>query len=620
MNKIFKNVIAASLLFLTVLIFNQNIILADTRYVSKTGTSIPPYTSWETASDSIQKCIDISSFGDTIYVANGVYKEQIIMIPGLFLIGAGLDSCVIDSRDLVTTWDATSVEVKDSCLFTGFHIYVSHNSNIGAGIVVSGNCLISHNQIRRGLFGIWSEATGQAIPVLYKNNVYDFTRSFEIFNSSALIRGNLITSASDRAINLGSWEYHKPIIDSNYITSDAFGIFMGFTSGMKIIISNNVIKLKESSAHAIFGGATDTGWVYNNLVLCENCDNSHLGINNATGYPTFNYNNFVGGNFKSGAIDAGDKNVIINNTVIGNYQGIVKNSSTSPVIKYNNSWNNVINFGGFTPDSTNISVDPMVVNPDSLLGKLDFHLQMYSPLIDAGDPSILDKNGSRSDIGLYGGPFGESYPYQDLPPRIPSNFTAVFDTTNILLSWNKNTEADFRFYKLYRDTTAGFQIDSTKLISEQTDTSFIQVPPVGIEKLFYKLTAVDNQLNESAPSDELQIILTSVKEVPVVVSNYVLYQNYPNPFNPSTKISYRLKERGYVKLYVYDITGETVAALVNETQEAGYYEVEFTGEPTVKDMSLIDRISSGIYIYRLMVRGDNNTPVFTDTKKMIYLK
>ena len=51
--------------------------------------------------------------------------------------------------------------------------------------------------------------------------------------------------------------------------------------------------------------------------------------------------------------------------------------------------------------------------------------RIFSRLIDAGDPSILDKDGSRSDIGLYGGPFGESYKYIDLAPSPPLNLTAV---------------------------------------------------------------------------------------------------------------------------------------------------------------------------------------------------
>ena len=55
---------------------------ATVRYVSKTGNSTSPYLTWDTAADSIQKCIDICVFGDTIYVANGVYEERVVMISG----------------------------------------------------------------------------------------------------------------------------------------------------------------------------------------------------------------------------------------------------------------------------------------------------------------------------------------------------------------------------------------------------------------------------------------------------------------------------------------------------------------------------------------------------------
>ena len=52
---------------------------ATTRYVSTTGSSVPPYTTWATASDSIQKCINICNDGDTVIVANGIYKESLII-------------------------------------------------------------------------------------------------------------------------------------------------------------------------------------------------------------------------------------------------------------------------------------------------------------------------------------------------------------------------------------------------------------------------------------------------------------------------------------------------------------------------------------------------------------
>jgi hypothetical protein len=261
----------------------------------------------------------------------------------------------------------------------------------------------------------------------------------------------------------------------------------------------------------------------------------------------------------------------------------------------------------------------MIVNDDTTRGDLDFHLQMYSPLIDGGDPTILDKDGSRSDIGLYGGPYGESYVYVDLPPRPPVNLTANVDSL-IKLNWNKNTEADFSFYNVYRDTTFDFTLDSTKLIASVTDTLYYQSFPSNIETLYYKLTAVDNQGNESNPSEQVAVVLVSVKNEWLPVNNYILYQNYPNPFNPSTKIGYKLKERGYVKLYVYDIKGELISVLVNEVQEAGYYEVSFCFSVGQSASGGIPILSSGVYIYQILVSGDNKIPVFSDIKKMLLVK
>src|SRR3990172_12894808 len=120
---------------------------ATIRYVSHEGSNTPPYTSWETAADSIMSAINISEFGDTIYVANGVYEEQVIMIPGLSLIGAGMDSCVVDTRSLSYP-GFRAVIVEDSCFLQGFKIIVSTN-NVGTGIRTNSKYgEISYNQIK----------------------------------------------------------------------------------------------------------------------------------------------------------------------------------------------------------------------------------------------------------------------------------------------------------------------------------------------------------------------------------------------------------------------------------------------------------------------------------------
>ena len=104
------------------------------------------------------------------------------------------------------------------------------------------------------------------------------------------------------------------------------------------------------------------------------------------------------------------------------------------------------------------------------------------------------------------------------------------------------------------------------------------------------------------PLSEFTGVSKEVKELP---QDYSLYQNYPNPFNPATTISYRLKDKGFVKLNVYDITGKLIKALVNQTKDPGYYETQFNATG----------LASGVYFYRLEVFGKGSTLVYSDMKK-----
>ncbi|MEQ9266833.1 MAG: T9SS type A sorting domain-containing protein [Balneolaceae bacterium] len=88
------------------------------------------------------------------------------------------------------------------------------------------------------------------------------------------------------------------------------------------------------------------------------------------------------------------------------------------------------------------------------------------------------------------------------------------------------------------------------------------------------------------------------------ISDYKLNQNYPNPFNPSTTISYQVKEAGLVTLTIYNLLGQAVQVLVNETQISGSYSSTFDASA----------LSSGFYFYRLEVND------FTSTKKMMLIK
>jgi len=89
-----------------------------------------------------------------------------------------------------------------------------------------------------------------------------------------------------------------------------------------------------------------------------------------------------------------------------------------------------------------------------------------------------------------------------------------------------------------------------------------------------------------------------------------LEQNYPNPFNPQTTIAFALKQRARVKIDVYNVSGELVKTLLDETRDAGAYSnVTWNGTNNAGQT-----VSSGVYFYRLVT---NN---FSQTKKMVLLK
>jgi hypothetical protein len=88
-------------------------------------------------------------------------------------------------------------------------------------------------------------------------------------------------------------------------------------------------------------------------------------------------------------------------------------------------------------------------------------------------------------------------------------------------------------------------------------------------------------------------------------SDYFLSANRPNPFSTSTFISYTLPETGKVKLSVLDMLGQEIAVVVEATQTAGSYEVEFSAAG----------LATGVYVYKITVDGE--TRDFISTERMV---
>ncbi len=99
-----------------------------------------------------------------------------------------------------------------------------------------------------------------------------------------------------------------------------------------------------------------------------------------------------------------------------------------------------------------------------------------------------------------------------------------------------------------------------------------------------------------------------------IISNmpdrFELIQNYPNPFNPVTNIRYSITQKADVKITVFDILGNRIAEIVNNTQNPGTYEAGFDASG----------FASGVYLYRITALSTESNFLLSDTKRMVLVK
>ena len=188
----------------------------------------------------------------------------------------------------------------------------------------------------------------------------------------------------------------------------------------------------------------------------------------------------------------------------------------------------------------------------------------------------------------------------------PQNLQAVAGNSEVSLTWdapNDDGGADITGYA-YRYKKSGGNF-----------SDYMDIPdsgPGGANTRSYTVTGLMNEqeyvfhvraVNEhggGAPS-EVAVMLPAVvntenQELPAEVT---LSGNYPNPFNPETTIRYGLPKAGEVRLAVYNLLGQEVAILVDQSKSAGHHTVRFGA----------GNLPSGVYVYRL--HAGNETIVRT---------
>ena len=344
--------------------------------------------------DKIQDAIDIVNSGDTIIVHPGQYNENIdfnhknfILASDFLLTGNAeyISQTVINGVDnapvVRLSWD-----LNDSTLFSGFTVTGGNTTSSGGGIYCSGapklsNLIVSSNYAEDDGGGIYCDGNATLEFITISNNtswagggIYfdDGNPLFEnsiVYNNTSIWHGGGIYISDDSQVEINKVEFSYNHSDQHHSCIDCRGepVFRN------VIITDNY---GSSSVYISSSNTTFINSIFNDTSL-EACNSSYVTfINCITESDNLSITDW--GNGATFEISYCD--------MIGGQEGI-----------------NIDDDGIIIWGEGNIDENPLFNGYD------DYHLQANSPCIDVGnpDPQYNDYDGSRNDMGAFGGPNGE---------------------------------------------------------------------------------------------------------------------------------------------------------------------------------------------------------------------
>jgi hypothetical protein len=655
-------------ILLTITLCASVYVHAATRYVSHSGNNTLPYTTWETAANTIEAANLVTLPGDTMFVDTGSYylSATVFTQPNVIIRGKGMDSThVFGSDSIYCMFFSEDSNYVSDVYFNGrgahyaFGKYATDpNRSFFCRRCKFSNFLMStlefddnrEIEVRDCWFEEWNDGWA-----LYLTGPGDYTIENNTFYAPDKWRPicNFIGNISGRVV-----------FNSNVVVGCGSTGISGAGGGFEM--KYNLFYGKSFLGEVVFG-AGDFEVAFNSFYMDIPWNFSYanvLAIDSRDLDRAYIYNNIFAG-MKPRVIFYFD--IPESADIRVNYNCFYSNyPMTRPHI------GQISGVGAIDSVYGNVYADPMYVDYDNG----DLRLQKGSPCIDAGAPWFLDRDGTRSDIGAFSGPGGSVYIYQDFPPKVPGNMTAWRDKDRVIVSWERNSESDFLHYVLFRATEPDAPLDSQHVLSyldrlakpigkgghkhfpgfdhdgKKFDPGqyipiydaeeiamgdyyrklwlvyFVDWYPIDTVTSYYTLVAVDSsglvsttstvQINPpQAVGHPVSSGDTCCQErIPDSASDSAsLEPNYPNPFNETTALVYNLPAIGAqpapVRLTVYNILGQEIKSLTNERQQPGRHIVYWDGTDQQGQP-----VASGIYLYRLEVSGIE----FVKSGKMILMK
>ena len=134
---------------------------------------------------------------------------------------------------------------------------------------------------------------------------------------------------------------------------------------------------------------------------------------------------------------------------------------------------------------------------------------------------------------------------------------------------------------------------ANEIISQVITGKLVDENGAGLAEVQLQLYAAPNVYNATSNTDGTYSfdLTTGIEEDNQLPTGYSVSDNFPNPFNPRTRIGITLPARENVKVEVFNLLGQSVADVIEETFDAGtnYIDIELNGLP------------NGFYISRITI-------------------
>ncbi len=233
--------------------------------------------------------------------------------------------------------------------------------------------------------------------------------------------------------------------------------------------------------------------------------------------------------------------------------------------------------------------------------------------LDESSANATEYNASTKTAYVYAKK-NTSYPYAGVK-LLTSLAPAAYYPLSYQIAGNFLADNNFTKAEKYQTLSSGiFANGLGQNTTNGNDVMFVtgtgpyNIPINGSIKVAYAFIAGDNltdMLNTGTAAQTKYNTLAIAVIPPVIIpTSFLLNQNYPNPAKDKTEISFSLTIKTVVTLTITDVSGKLITTLLNETRNAGQYNL-------TADVS---KLQTGIYLYNLKADG------FKKTLKMIVVK